>query len=158
MGNQRKNFLVYLGVISVIIAGFFILFDGGIGSTEEIPMSSVISLTENPPIGQRVNILVKGDELEIISGNQTYTSRKEPGSSIYKILQDAEYNDLLKIWEGLGYYSRCKNIFKTSQLVNSSLPNNYEDLIKLPGIGDYTAKAILSIAFKKPYVSITNSF
>jgi len=71
-----------------------------------------------------------------------------------KILQDAEYNDLLKIWEGLGYYSRCKNIFKTSQLVNSSLPNNYEDLIKLPGIGDYTAKAILSIAFKKPYVSV----
>ena len=92
MGNQRKNFLVYLGVISVIIAGFFILFDGNIGSTEEIPMSSVISLTENPPIGQRVNILVKGDELEIISGNQTYTSRKEPGSSIYKILQDAEIN------------------------------------------------------------------
>ena len=80
MGNQRKNFLVYLGVISVIIAGFFILFDGGISGTEEIPMSSVISLTENPPIGQRVNILVKGDELEIISGNQTYTSRKEPGS------------------------------------------------------------------------------
>ena len=92
MGNQRKNFLVYLGVISVIIAGFFILFDGGIGTTEEIPMSSVISLTENPPIGQRVNILVKGDELEITSGNQTYTSRKEPGSSIYKILQDSEIN------------------------------------------------------------------
>ena len=92
MGNQRKNFLVYLGVISVIIAGFFILFDGGMRSTEEIPMSSVISLTENPPIGQRVNILVKGDELEIISGNQAYTSRKEPGSSIYKILQDAEIN------------------------------------------------------------------
>ena len=81
MGNQRKNFLVYLGVISVIIAGFFILFDGGIGSTEEIPMSSVISLTENPPIGQRVNILVKGDELEVISGNQTYTSRKDMESN-----------------------------------------------------------------------------
>ena len=92
MGNQRKNLLVYIGVISVIIAGFFILFDGGVGRSEEIPMSSVIALTENPPIGQRVNILVKGDELEINSGNQSYTSRKEPGSSIYKILQDAEIN------------------------------------------------------------------
>ena len=92
MGNQRKNLLVYIGVISVIIAGFFILFDGGMARSEEIPMSSVIALTENPPIGQRVNIIVNGDELEINSGNQSYTSRKEPGSSIYQILQDAEIN------------------------------------------------------------------
>ena len=92
MGNQRKNLLVYIGVISVIIAGFFILFDGGMARSEEIPMSSVIALTENPPIGQRVNIIVNGDEIEINSGNQSYTSRKEPGSSIYQILQDAEIN------------------------------------------------------------------
>ena len=92
MGNQRKNILIYLGVISVIIAGFFLLFDNGIGSSEEIPMSSVIALTENPPIGQRVNINVKGDELDVEVGNQRYTSRKEPGSSIYQILQEASIN------------------------------------------------------------------
>ena len=89
MGNQRKNMLIYLGVISVVIAGFFLLFDNGLNS-EEIPMSSLIALTENPPIGQRVNITVKGDELEVKLGNENYTSRKEPGSSIYQILQEAK--------------------------------------------------------------------
>ena len=90
MGNQRKNMLIYLAVISVVIAGFFLLFDDGLNSSEEIPMSSLIALTENPPIGQRVNILVSGDELDIKIGNENYTSRKEPGSSIYQILQEAE--------------------------------------------------------------------
>ena len=71
-----------------------------------------------------------------------------------KTLKNANYEDVLKMWEGLGYYSRCKNIYKTSQLINCSLPNNYQDLIKLPGIGDYTAKTILSIAFELPYVGI----
>ena len=71
-----------------------------------------------------------------------------------KSLKDAEYDDVIKMWEGLGYYSRCENMYKTSQLVNSSLPNNYQDLIKLPGIGDYTAKTILSIAFEQPFVGI----
>tara|TARA_B100000686_G_scaffold34818_1_gene36362 strand:- start:2095 stop:4014 length:1920 start_codon:yes stop_codon:yes gene_type:complete len=89
MGNQRKNMLIYLGVISVVIAGFFLLFDNGLNS-EEIPMSSLIAITENPPIGQRVNITVKGDELEVKLGNENYTSRKEPGSSIYQILQEAK--------------------------------------------------------------------
>lgn len=92
MGNQRKNMLIYLAVISVVIAGFFLLFDNGLNSSEEIPMSSLIALTENPPIGQRVNIIVKGDELEVKMGNDNYTSRKEPGSSIYQILQEAEVN------------------------------------------------------------------
>ena len=92
MGNQRKNMLIYLAVISVVIAGFFLLFDNGLNSSEEIPMSSLIALTENPPIGQRVNITVKGDELEVKLGNDNYTSRKEPGSSIYQILQEAEIN------------------------------------------------------------------
>ena len=52
MGNQRKNMLIYLAVISVVIAGFFLLFDDWINSSEEIPMSSLIALTENPPIAR----------------------------------------------------------------------------------------------------------
>ena len=92
MRNQRKNLFVYIGVISIVIAGFFLLFDKRIGSSEEIPMSQVVSLTENPPIGQRVNIKVSGDNLDVKVGNQNYTSRKEPGSSIYQILQDKNIN------------------------------------------------------------------
>jgi A/G-specific adenine glycosylase len=61
---------------------------------------------------------------------------------------------VLKFWEGLGYYSRCKNIYKSSHLLREKFPNNYSELIKLPGIGEYTAKTILAIAFNKNQVGI----
>jgi len=65
---------------------------------------------------------------------------------------------LIKFWEGLGYYSRAKNLKKTAQLViknfKGNLPNNFEDLLSLPGIGNYTASAILAIAFNKPYIPL----
>ena len=58
-------------------------------------------------------------------------------------------NELLKIWEGLGYYSRALNMFKTAKIVlkkyNGIFPSTYSELIDLPGIGDYTASAISSI-------------
>ena len=92
MGNQRKNLFIYIGVISVIIAGFFFLLGDDMGSSEEIPMSSVISLAENPPIGQRVIIKINGDNLDVTVGGDKYTSRKEPGSSIFEILQDKNIN------------------------------------------------------------------
>jgi len=65
---------------------------------------------------------------------------------------------LLKFWEGLGYYSRAKNLKKTAQFVikkfRGKLPSNFEDLLSLPGIGNYTASAILAIAFNKPYIPL----
>ena len=65
---------------------------------------------------------------------------------------------LLKYWEGLGYYSRVRNLKKTAKIVVSKykkkLPNTLEELKTLPGIGDYTASAILSIAFNKPFIPI----
>jgi A/G-specific adenine glycosylase len=57
-----------------------------------------------------------------------------------KALKNANYDDVLKMWEGLGYYSRCKNIYSAAQIIDKSFPKTYEDLIRLPGIGDYTAK------------------
>jgi len=63
---------------------------------------------------------------------------------------------LLKYWEGLGYYSRVKNLKKTAKIVvnkyKTKLPNTLDELKKLPGIGEYTARAILAIAFNKPYI------
>ncbi len=63
---------------------------------------------------------------------------------------------LLKYWEGLGYYSRAKNLKKTAKIVISQykkkLPITLDELKKLPGIGEYTARAILAIAFNKPYL------
>ena len=70
------------------------------------------------------------------------------------VLSKTPYDKVLKFWEGLGYYSRCRNIYKTSKIIKNSFPNSYDELIKLPGIGDYTAKTILAIAFNKNEVGI----
>ena len=68
-------------------------------------------------------------------------------------LAKASINDLLKVWQGLGYYSRARNMHITAQEIigkyNGEFPSNYEELIKLKGIGDYTASAIASISFNK---------
>ncbi|MBO5210279.1 MAG: A/G-specific adenine glycosylase [Lachnospiraceae bacterium] len=66
-------------------------------------------------------------------------------------LADVEEERLLKLWEGLGYYNRARNLKKAAlEIVNNyegQMPGTYEELLKLPGIGSYTAGAIASIAF-----------
>jgi len=65
---------------------------------------------------------------------------------------------LLKYWQGLGYYSRAKNLKKSAIIIinnyNGRLPNNFEELKKLPGVGDYTASAILAIAFNQQIIPL----
>ena len=65
---------------------------------------------------------------------------------------------LLKYWEGLGYYSRVENLKKTAQIViknfKGRLPNTIDQLKSLPGVGDYTANAIMAIAFNKPFIPL----
>jgi len=76
----------------------------------------------------------------------------------FKTLAKVQNKKLLKLWEGLGYYSRARNLKKTAQMVvknfGGKLPDNFEDLITLPGIGNYTANAILAIAFNKQYIPL----
>ena len=73
-------------------------------------------------------------------------------------LSNASQSRVNKLWQGLGYYRRAKYLLETSKIIskeyNSKLPQNYCELIKLPGIGDYTAKALLSIAFDKSEIGI----
>jgi len=68
-------------------------------------------------------------------------------------LATAQQDEVLKLWEGLGYYSRARNLHKAAQIVmdqhNGTLPTSTEALLALPGIGPYTARAIASIAFKQ---------
>ena len=75
-----------------------------------------------------------------------------------KSLAKTHNKKLIKLWEGLGYYSRVRNLKKTAKVIikdyNGKLPNNFEDLLSLPGIGNYTASAILAIAFNKPYIPL----
>jgi len=65
---------------------------------------------------------------------------------------------ILSFWSGLGYYSRATNLLKASKIIKknfmSKIPKNYNDLLALPGIGDYTAKAILGIAYNKPVMPL----
>lgn len=73
-------------------------------------------------------------------------------------LSCVEEESLLKLWEGLGYYNRARNLKKAAQVVCESfqgeMPGNYEELINLPGIGSYTAGAISSIAFREPFPAV----
>ncbi len=66
-------------------------------------------------------------------------------------LAEVEEERLLKLWEGLGYYNRARNLQKSARKIMSEhggqMPGNYDELLKLPGIGSYTAGAISSIAF-----------
>ncbi len=66
-------------------------------------------------------------------------------------LADADERDLLRLWQGLGYYSRARNMHKTAKYIAGEcagrFPESYAELLKLPGIGTYTAAAIASFAF-----------
>jgi A/G-specific adenine glycosylase len=68
-------------------------------------------------------------------------------------LAQADEEQVLKLWQGLGYYSRARNLHKTAQIVafehNGIFPNNYTDLLKLKGIGVYTAAAIASFSYNE---------
>ena len=66
-----------------------------------------------------------------------------------KALGNAPLDDVLKMWEGLGYYNRAKNLHKTATIIDT-LPSTIDELIKLPGIGKNTAHAVATFAYKKP--------
>ena len=69
-------------------------------------------------------------------------------------LAKASEEKVLKLWQGLGYYSRARNMHSTAKTIvkdyDAKFPNSYKKLIKLKGIGDYTASAIASISFNEP--------
>lgn len=69
-------------------------------------------------------------------------------------LASAEENVVLKHWEGLGYYSRARNLQKAAQKIvaeyNGQFPSSYKDILALPGVGEYTAGAVSSICFEAP--------
>jgi A/G-specific adenine glycosylase len=70
-------------------------------------------------------------------------------------LEAAPELEVFKLWEGLGYYSRCQNLIATAKFIVQELkgifPADYENILKLKGVGKYTAAAIASFAFNLPY-------
>lgn len=72
-----------------------------------------------------------------------------------KSIAIAPEHEVFKLWEGLGYYTRCKNIIASAKYIaeelNGKFPGDYESILKLKGIGSYTASAIASFAYNLPY-------
>lgn len=73
-------------------------------------------------------------------------------------LADAPEDQVLKLWQGLGYYSRARNLHRTAQLIRDRFgghfPDDFDTLLSLPGIGEYTAAAIASFAFNRPHAVV----
>lgn len=71
-------------------------------------------------------------------------------------LAAASEDEVLRLWQGLGYYSRARNLHAAARAIaaRGAFPNTYEEIRKLKGVGDYTAAAIASMAFGLPYAAV----
>ena len=73
-------------------------------------------------------------------------------------LAEADLDEVLRLWEGLGYYSRARNMHKAARQIvehhDSKFPDTYDEIIALQGIGPYTAAAVASIAFNEPWAAV----
>ena len=76
----------------------------------------------------------------------------------FKKLSKTNDQTLMKLWEGLGYYSRARNLKKSAIMIINKfggiLPSNFEDLKSLPGVGDYTSTAVMAIAFNEKFIPL----
>ncbi len=100
-------------------------------------------------------IMLQQTRVEAVRG---YYDRFLASLSDVKALAEAEEEVLLKLWEGLGYYNRVRNMQKAARILveqyGGEMPADYEIIHSLPGIGEYTAGAIASIAFGLPYPAV----
>ncbi|GGI56529.1 A/G-specific adenine glycosylase [Winogradskyella haliclonae] len=89
-------------------------------------------------------------QTQVKQGLPYYESFVKAFPTVFDLAESEEQN-VLKLWQGLGYYSRARNLHYTAKYIVKELdgifPNTYKEIIKLKGIGDYTASAIASIAF-----------
>lgn len=92
-------------------------------------------------------------QTRVVQGMPYYHRFLEAFPSVHD-LADASEEKVLKLWQGLGYYSRARNLHATAKMIvedfNGEFPNTYEGLKSLKGVGDYTASAIASICFDVP--------
>jgi len=74
------------------------------------------------------------------------------------LLAGADESEVLKLWQGLGYYSRARNLHAAAKMIMNEydgvFPEDYNDVLRLKGVGEYTAAAIVSFAYNKPYAVV----
>ncbi|WP_299553370.1 A/G-specific adenine glycosylase [Seonamhaeicola sp.] len=92
-------------------------------------------------------------QTQVKQGLPYYYSFLKAFPSVFHLAK-ADESKVLKLWQGLGYYSRARNLHATAKYIVDALegefPNTYKELLKLKGVGDYTASAIASICFNEP--------
>ena len=100
-------------------------------------------------------IMLQQTRTDTVSGYYTHFMNRFPNIAA---LAQADEQEVLKYWEGLGYYSRARNLHKAAQIMQREyggrFPTTYEGVRALPGVGDYTAAAVASIAYRLPYPAI----
>jgi A/G-specific adenine glycosylase len=96
-------------------------------------------------------------QTRVVQGTVYYHSFLNRFPDIFSLAR-AETDEVLKIWQGLGYYSRARNLHETACKIafgrNGLFPDTYSELLKLKGIGEYTAAAISSIAHNEPRAAV----
>ena len=96
-------------------------------------------------------IMLQQTRVEAVKG---YYTRFLAALPTIEALSNCDDDSLHKLWEGLGYYSRVRNLKKAAQIIlqqhGGIFPEQYNDVLSLPGIGEYTAGAVCSIAFNQP--------
>lgn len=96
-------------------------------------------------------------QTKVVQGLPYYERISERFPDI-KSLAEASEDELLKYWEGLGYYSRARNLHIAAKSIlknhEGNFPSNYHDIRALKGVGDYTAAAVASIAYGLPYAAV----
>ena len=100
-------------------------------------------------------IMLQQTRTETVSGYYTRFLRRFPD---VRELALADEQEVLKFWEGLGYYSRARNLHKAAKIIHTEygdhFPRTHTAVRALPGIGDYTAAAVCSIAYRQPHPAI----
>ena len=96
-------------------------------------------------------------QTRVAQGLQYYEKFIKIFPDIDKLAKASEEN-VYKLWEGLGYYTRCSNLIETARFISKEkkgkFPDSYEEILKLKGIGSYTASAIASFAYNLPYAVV----
>lgn len=111
--------------------------------------------TEDPYLIWVSEVMLQQTQVETVKPYYERFIKKFP---TVKALANADLQKVLKVWEGMGYYSRARNLHKAAKIIKEELggevPDNYQQFRQLPGVGAYIAAAVQSIAFQQTYAVV----
>lgn len=111
--------------------------------------------TQNPYFIWLSEVILQQTRVE--QGMPYYLKFAEAFPTVQELAAATE-DEVLRLWQGLGYYSRARNMHATARMIvdcyGGKFPSEYKDILALKGVGEYTAAAIVSFAYNKPYATV----